>query len=48
MSDYQESWQEHGYHDYDPQYFYEEDDTQESNRPVGADDWAKGDFDGGP
>lgn len=41
-------WQDHGYHDYDPQYFEDEDSEFESNRPVEVDDWAQGDFDGGP
>ncbi len=49
MSEYEGSWEDHGYHDYDPRYFYEDEDSDaESNRPVGADDWAQGDFDGGP
>ena len=51
MSDYHEMYEygiEHGYHDYDPQYFHEEDD-QESNTPVRPDDWARNneDLEGG-
>ena len=48
MSDYDNSWDDHGFHDYDPRYFEDEDSDDESNRPVGVDDWAQGDFDGGP
>ena len=47
MSEFEGSWTDHGYHEYDPRYFYEDEDSEESNRPVEIDDWAKNDFDGG-
>ena len=38
MSDYHEMY-ENFRHDYDPHYFYE--DEEEDNRPVKPDDWAE-------
>ena len=40
-------WIDNGYQDYDPQYFYEDDDY--NNKPVNPDDWARNndDLEGG-
>jgi len=48
MSEHEGSWGDHGYHDYDPRYFYEEDED-ENNQPVHPDDWARNneDLEGG-
>jgi len=49
MNDILENWPEHGYGEYDPQYFYEDDtDSQNDNRPVHPDAWANNkDLEGG-
>jgi len=48
MSDYHEMY-ENFRHEYDPHYFYEDEDESD-NKPVDPDDWARNneDFDGGP
>ena len=48
MSDYHEMY-ENFRHEYDPHYFYEDEDESD-NKPVGPDDWARNneDLDGGP
>jgi hypothetical protein len=49
MSDFHDDWTDHGYHDYDPRYFYEKDDDEGNNKPVNPDDWARNneDLEGG-